>query len=112
MNRDKIILDLCGGTGAWSKPYKDAGYDVRVITHPKHDVRELVPRELGTPTNEIFWDVYIKGVYGVLAAPPCTQFSFARTNAWLKPRAERVMNRFGKRWDLKRLTVSRTCMIL
>ena len=28
--QDKIILDLCGGTGAWSKPYKDAGYDVRL----------------------------------------------------------------------------------
>ena len=26
MNKDKIILDLCGGTGAWSRPYKDAGY--------------------------------------------------------------------------------------
>lgn len=25
----KIILDLCGGTGSWSKPYRDAGYDVR-----------------------------------------------------------------------------------
>lgn len=24
----KIILDLCGGTGSWSKPYRDAGYDV------------------------------------------------------------------------------------
>jgi len=24
----KIILDLCGDTGAWSKPYADAGYDV------------------------------------------------------------------------------------
>ncbi len=30
-----IILDLCGGTGSWSKPYKDAGYDVRVITLPE-----------------------------------------------------------------------------
>lgn len=29
-NSDKIILDLCGGTGSWSKPYRDAGYDVRV----------------------------------------------------------------------------------
>lgn len=28
-NNDKIILDLCGGTGSWSKPYKEAGYDVR-----------------------------------------------------------------------------------
>ncbi len=80
-NSKKIILDLCGGTGAWSKPYKDAGYDVRIITAPKHDVRDLVAKELDTPTNEIFWDVYTRGVYGVIAAPPCTMFSFARTNA-------------------------------
>lgn len=64
--KKKIILDLCGGTGAWSKPYKDAGYDVRVITFPKHDVKKYTP-----PSN----------VYGILAAPPCTMFSMARTNA-------------------------------
>lgn len=40
---DKVILDLCGGTGAWSKPYKEAGYDVRVITLPKHDIRTYKP---------------------------------------------------------------------
>lgn len=56
----KIILDLCGGTGAWSKPYADAGYDVRVITLPEHDVRLYQP-----PDN----------VYGILAAPPCTMFA-------------------------------------
>lgn len=67
----KIILDLCGGTGAWSKPYKDAGYDVRVITWPENDVRLYEPP---------------KNVYGILAAPPCTMFSFARTNA-KKPRS-------------------------
>jgi ubiquinone/menaquinone biosynthesis C-methylase UbiE len=32
-NRGKVILDLCGGSGAWSKPYKDAGYDVRVLEY-------------------------------------------------------------------------------
>jgi len=37
----KIILDLCGGTGAWSAPYKEAGYDVRVITLPEYDLREV-----------------------------------------------------------------------
>jgi hypothetical protein len=63
---DKIILDLCGGTGSWSKPYADAGYDVRVITLPDHDVLTYQP-----PTN----------VYGILAAPPCTMFSLARTTA-------------------------------
>lgn len=65
-NSKKIILDLCGGTGSWSKPYRDAGYDVRVITLPDYDVFTYIP-----PT----------GVYGILAAPTCTNFSFCRTNA-------------------------------
>ncbi len=59
-NSNKIILDLCGGTGSWSKPYRDAGYDVRIITLPEYDVRTYEP-----PDN----------VYGILAAPPCTEFS-------------------------------------
>jgi len=62
LNETKIILDLCGGTGAWSKPYADAGYDVRVITLPE-DVRTYVPPE---------------EVYSVLAAPPCAGFSVAK----------------------------------
>lgn len=41
----KIILDLCGGTGSWSKPYRDAGYDVRVITLPRYDLFQTVERE-------------------------------------------------------------------
>lgn len=65
-NSKKIILDLCGGTRAWSKPYKDAGYDVRVITLPQYNVETYIPLE---------------NVYGILAAPPCTMFSMARTVA-------------------------------
>ena len=26
----KIILDLCGGTGSWSRPWKLNGYDVLI----------------------------------------------------------------------------------
>ena len=63
-NEAKIILDLCGGTGAWSKPYRDAGYDVRLIDLPS-DVRLLE------------FDLKLK-VHGILAAPPCTIFSYAR----------------------------------
>jgi hypothetical protein len=63
-NSNKIILDLCGGTGAWSKPYVEAGYDVRLIDLP-FDVRTL----------EYQADI---SVYGILAAPPCTIFSYAR----------------------------------
>ena len=62
----KIILDLCGGTGSWSKPFKDAGYDVRVVTLPEQDIMTYEPPE---------------NVYGILAAPPCTMFSLARTTA-------------------------------
>lgn len=51
----RIILDLCGGTGSWSRPYKEAGYDVRLVTLPDNDVRTYCP-----PNR----------VYGVLAAPP------------------------------------------
>jgi hypothetical protein len=63
--KKKIILDLCGGTGSWSKPYREAGYDVRLITLPEHDVLNYVPP---------------KNVYGILAAPPCTEFSLAKNS--------------------------------
>lgn len=66
---DKIILDLCGGTGAWSKPYRNAGYDVRLITFPEFDVR-LVK--------------YPGQVYGVLAAPPCTKLARSGARWWNK----------------------------
>ena len=36
MTDRRIILDLCGGTGSWSKPYQEAGYDVRIITLPDY----------------------------------------------------------------------------
>lgn len=62
-NKDKIILDLCGGTGAWSEPYKKAGYDVKLVTLPQHNIIEYI-----SPGN----------VYGILATPPCTEFSFAK----------------------------------
>jgi len=66
-----IILDLCGGTGSWSKPYTENGFDVRNITLPDYDVRTYkLPNE---------------PIYGILAAPPCTMFSLARTRA-IKPR--------------------------
>lgn len=64
----KIILDLCGGTGAWSQPYKDdGGYDVLLITYPEYDVCAYKPP---------------KHVYGILAAPPCTHFSIACNRLW------------------------------
>ena len=64
----KIILDLCGGTGSWSKPYsEDKRYDVRLITLPDYDVLKYNPP---------------KNVYGVLAAPPCDHFSISGAQYW------------------------------
>lgn len=62
---DKIILDLCGGSGSWSRPYKEAGFDVRLITLPDYDVLDYIPHN----------------VYGVLAAPQCTEFSVLNCKA-------------------------------
>lgn len=66
-NSDKIILDLCGGTGSWSRPYVEADYDVRLITLPEQDVRTYQP-----PRN----------VYGILIAIPCTHFCGSGARWW------------------------------
>ena len=65
------ILDLCAGTGAWSEPYRRAGYRVVRVSLPKYDVRTFAP-----PRSR---------VWGVLAAPPCDEFSLVR-NGSRKPR--------------------------
>jgi hypothetical protein len=65
MNSDKIILHLCATEGSDSKPYRDAGYDVRIIG-------ETIGVENYSPPQN---------VYGIIANPPCTQFSIARSNA-------------------------------
>ncbi len=72
--QDRIILDLCGGTGAWSKPYADAGYDVRMVTLPYLPLFDTQVGDVRTYEPPF-------GVYGILAAPPCTMFSLARQNA-------------------------------
>ncbi|MGH9588527.1 MAG: hypothetical protein ACRD3F_16400 [Acidobacteriaceae bacterium] len=65
-NSNKIILHLCASQfGSDSKPYRDAGYDVRCIT------REIGVEDYHPPKN----------VYGIIANPPCTMFSIARSRA-------------------------------
>ena len=64
---DRVILDLCAGTGSWSQPYVKAGYDVRRITLPETDVTTYEP-----PPE----------VWGILAAPPCTEFASSGARWW------------------------------
>lgn len=66
-----IILSLCDYSGAWSKPWKDAGYIVEQIDlQHGGDVRLLEYRH--------------GQVYGILMAPPCTMFCQGSAHLWQK----------------------------
>lgn len=83
---EKLILDLCGGTGSWSNPYRRGGYCVKVVTLPQYDIFDVV---LAEDSREIILRakdgikerIAADAVYGILAAPTCTMFSLARTTA-------------------------------
>jgi len=79
-----IVLDLCGGSGAWSQPYKNAKYDVILLTLPEYDVRNFHIAHYPQGSPRIIFDsaefplyVDIDEIVGILAAPPCTEFSIA-----------------------------------
>ena len=74
-NQDKIILDLCGGSGAWSKPYSDNGYDVRII-----DTNEW--GEENSAGDVRLFKKPSDPIYGILSAPPCTHFSVSGAWCW------------------------------
>lgn len=62
----KTILSLCDYTGAWSDPYRDAGYDVIMVDLANGKDVRLLPYPTGR-------------VHGILAAPPCTHFALSGT---------------------------------
>ncbi len=86
MNADKVILDLCGGTGGWSKFYNEAGYTVHIITLPDYNLSDFwiagdvirFRKQVWRRDGGEYLEIPIKSIYGVLAAPPCTMFSIAR----------------------------------
>ena len=81
---NKIILDLYGGTGAWSKKYKEAGYIVINVTLPFYDVLKTEIKSeyiIFKGGIEKPLKVRIDDIHGILASPVCTMFSLARTRA-------------------------------
>jgi hypothetical protein len=70
----RTILDLCGGTGAWSQPYRQAGYRVIVVTLPDWEIRRYAGCVLAGSA--------LDHVYGILAAPPCDHFSVSGAQYW------------------------------
>jgi hypothetical protein len=87
----KTILDLCGGTGAWSRLYAKAGYDV-IIVDPQDiredtsasiwqmDVEDYLDWMIWLARGSIYTEIYC--VHGILAAPPCTHFSGSGAQYW------------------------------
>jgi hypothetical protein len=70
-NIKRNILDLCGGTGAWSQPYVDAGYEVTIVDPLNGGLTVAEYRK--SPDVDVF---------GVLAAPPCTEYSGSGARWW------------------------------
>ncbi len=76
-NYEKTILSLFDRTGQWSKPWRDAGYNVVQIDLAdlegfgwQMDIRDIDPQWL-------FDSGLLDGetVHGILAAPPCVDFA-------------------------------------
>jgi len=65
-NNEKIILHLCAKAGSDTLPYREAGYDVRIIGE------EIGVENYNPPDN----------VYGIIANPPCTHFSGSGARWW------------------------------
>jgi hypothetical protein len=80
-NMSKLILDCYGGTGAWSKPYKKAGYTVIVI-----DINQGKEFDIRLLTHRKCW----KTVYGILFAPPCTDLAGSGAR-WWKQKGEQAL---------------------
>jgi site-specific DNA-cytosine methylase len=82
-------MDLCGGTGSWSRPYAKAGYHVLIVD--PQDIREDTIAELVKSTVEEYleWCKWLQisnqshvSIHGILAAPPCTHFSGSGAQYW------------------------------
>ena len=66
----RTILSLFDYSGNWSRPYRDNGYDViQIDIKSGGDVRTLDTSEL-------------PAIHGILAAPPCTDFSSSGARWW------------------------------
>ncbi len=70
-NQTKVIISLFDYSGNWPSFYKANGYDVYSLDI-KNDIDILTLVRTDLPNN----------VYGILAAPPCTDFSGSGAQYW------------------------------
>lgn len=81
-NKDKVVVSLFDKTGEWSKPWREAGYQVYQFDIQAGDGVEHLGINTGDVTNfstEFFNDIFAsfdgQEVYCILAANPCTDFA-------------------------------------
>ena len=75
----KTIVSLCDYSGNWAKPYKDNGFDViQVDLKLGQDIR-------------LFKKIQ-DDVYGILAAPPCTEFAGSGARWWKDKEPQLLLN--------------------
>lgn len=88
MNSDKTILSLFDHSGIWSEPYKKAGYNViRADIQDGQDVFEVMDDVMSQVKEGQEEGVKVT-VYGILAAPPCTDFSASGAHAWKRKESQ------------------------
>lgn len=77
-NSKKVVLSFFDRTGHWSKPWKDAGYQVLSYDiQTGDDLMEFFPLNDIMQVREAGLDIV-----GVLAAPPCTSFAVSGARWW------------------------------
>jgi hypothetical protein len=84
-NRTRVIVSLCDYSGAWCRPYIEAGYTV-IQLDMKHgdDVTDYEGTMGGilSVLAETAGTLNPSRVVGVLAAPPCTDFTVSGAQYW------------------------------
>ncbi len=77
------ILDLCGGSGSWSEPYRKAGYHVTVVD-PAAAIKDNQQTVFLTVADFLkdTRPFVTQKVHGILMAPPCTEFAGSGARWW------------------------------
>ena len=81
MNHSKTILSLCDHSGEWARPYAEAGYHICTVDlkglYSDSKLHRHLPRDIRLlDYNED------ANIHGILAAPPCTDFSGSGAQYW------------------------------
>jgi hypothetical protein len=111
-NADKTILSLFDYSGNWSDPYRKAGYHVIQIDIKRgHDIFQLMS-DVMQDQVEAKAQGFQYVVYGILAAPPCTDF--AASGAWTWKVKERMPAKYDnpRTWYFENTIEHSVAMVL